>query len=62
MKLEKKAPAADITNLPKPKPAGAGARKAVTLAVLAAVAVGGAAFWLTREHNNYGALVLRIFI
>ena len=52
MKLEKKAPAADITNLPKPKPAGAGARKAVTLAVLAAVAVGGAAFWLTRDKTT----------
>lgn len=50
MKLEKKAPpAADITNLPKPRPAGAGARKAVTLAVLAALAVGGTAFWLTRD-------------
>ena len=52
MKLEKKAPAADITNLPKPKPAGAGARKAVTLAVRAAVAVGGAAFWLTRDKTT----------
>ena len=53
MKLDKKPLAVpDIMNMPKPAPARAGARKAVVLAVLAILIVGGAAFWLTRDKST----------
>ena len=50
MKLEKKSMGVpDIMNMPKPRPARAGAGKAVVLAVLAVILVSGAAYWLTRD-------------
>lgn len=53
MKLEKRPlNVPDITNLPKPSPARAGARKAVVLAVLAVMLVSGAAYWLTRDKST----------
>lgn len=53
MKLEKKPLAVpDIVDMPKPTPARAGARKAVVLALLAILLVGGAAFWLTRDKST----------
>ncbi|MGE9985833.1 hypothetical protein [Desulfovibrio sp. SGI.169] len=52
MKLEKKKPEVpDVMNLPKPRPDKGGGRKAGVLALAAALAVGGAAFWLTREPS-----------
>lgn len=52
MKLEKKTPEVpDIMNLPKPRPGKGGGRKAGLLALVAVLAVGGAAFWLTREPS-----------
>ena len=48
MKLEKKTPEVpDIMNLPKPRPGKGAGRKAGLLALVAVLAVGGAAFWLT---------------
>ena len=45
MKLDKKPlDVPDIMNMPKPSPARAGARKAVVLALLAVLALGGAAY------------------
>lgn len=53
MKLEKKPLAVpDIVDMPKPAPARAGVRKAVVLAILAVLLVGGAAFWLTRDKTT----------
>ncbi len=53
MKLEKKAPQVpDIMNLPKPRPGRSGGRKLLVLALLAVLAVGGAAFWLTRDKET----------
>lgn len=55
MKLEKKTPQVpDIMNLPKPRPGKGGGRKAGLLALVAVLAVGGAAFWLTREPSIRG--------
>ena len=53
MKLEKKPLGVpDIMNMPKPRPARAGAAKAVVLAVLAVILVSGAAYWLTRDKST----------
>ena len=53
MKLEKKPlDVPDIVNMPKPRPARAGARKAVVLALLAVLALGGATYWLTRDKST----------
>lgn len=53
MKLEKKPlDVPDIMNMPKPRPARAGARKAVVLALLAVLALGGATYWLTRDKST----------
>ena len=53
MKLEKKPLSVpDIMNMPKPRPARAGAAKAVVLAVLAVILVSGAAYWLTRDKST----------
>ena len=53
MKLEKKPLSVpDIMNMPKPRPARAGAVKAVVLAVLAVILVSGAAYWLTRDKST----------
>ena len=53
MKLEKKPLGVpDIMNMPKPRPARAGATKAVVLAVLAVILVSGAAYWLTRDKST----------
>ena len=53
MKLEKKPMGVpDIMNMPKPRPARAGAGKAVVLAVLAVILVSGAAYWLTRDKST----------
>lgn len=52
MKSQKKTPEVpDIMNLPKPQPGKGGGRKAGVLALVAVLAVGGAAFWLTREPS-----------
>lgn len=53
MKLEKKTPEVpDIMNLPKPRPGKGAGRKAGLLALVAVLAVGGAAFWLTRDPST----------
>ena len=53
MKLERKPLSVpDIMNMPKPRPARAGAAKAVVLAVLAVILVSGAAYWLTRDKST----------
>ena len=53
MKLERKPlDVPDIRNMPKPRPARAGARKAVVLAVLAVILVSGTAYWLTRDKST----------
>ena len=53
MKLERKPlNVPDIMNMPKPRPARAGAAKAVVLAVLAVILVSGAAYWLTRDKST----------
>lgn len=53
MKLERKPlDVPDIMNMPKPRPARAGARKAVVLAVLAVILLSGAAYWLTRDKST----------
>ena len=53
MKLESKPlDVPDIMNMPKPRPARAGAVKAVVLAVLAVLLVSGAAYWLTRDKST----------
>ncbi len=53
MKLDKKSlDVPDIMNMPKPSPARAGARKAVVLALLAVLALGGATYWLTRDKST----------
>ena len=53
MRLDKKPlDVPDIMNMPKPSPARAGARKAVVLALLAVLALGGAAYWLTRDKST----------
>lgn len=53
MKLERKPLSVpDIMNMPKPRPARAGATKAVVLAVLAVILVSGAAYWLTRDKST----------
>ena len=53
MKLDKKPlDVPDIMNMPKPSPARAGARKAVVLALLAVLALGGAAYWLTLDKST----------
>lgn len=52
MKLDKKQPGVPgIVNLPEPAP-GKGGRKAIVLALLAVLLVGGAAFWLTRDKGT----------
>ncbi|WP_022655035.1 hypothetical protein [uncultured Desulfovibrio sp.] len=52
MQLEKKTPEVpDIMNLPRPRSGKSGGRKAGVLALMAVLAVGGAAFWLTCEPS-----------